>query len=513
MGRVLAADGALRLADRRRRGRVDDAPHAGLRGGRDDQARALDVQALQLARVGQAEPVQAGQVVDDLAPRHRALERGRVEDVAAHRLRARARERAGRLDRPGERPHLAPPLDQPRQHGAAHEAAPAGDEDRAIAHAGGRLGGHEAPHGIGALERERPGGEILGGGALEPPDPLLDDRRAPGGDAQLVDPEAHEERHRRRVGRRLAAHGHPRPAVAPRPGHARDQAQHGRVDRVGKVGDAGVAALGGHRVLHEVVGPDRQEVDLRGQRLGHQRRGRHLDHRPDLDRRRLLALGRERLAGLVQQALRRAQLVDLAHHREHDAHRPAPRRAQRRPQLGEQRVGPGAATGAGRGRRGTGWPRPAAPGSAAACRLRRRGCAAPGAGRRAPRRPRRRPAPARPRRERRRGRGTGTRCAGAPRRRLPRRRPRPGRRARRRSPPPRRGGRRGSPPARARVPGRGRRARRRRVPGRGARRPPPRRAPPPPGPRRRRRAAACRPRRRGWPGRGPPRRGCRASAR
>ena len=55
----------------------------------------------------------------------------------------------------------------------------------------------------------------------------------------------------------------------------RDRAEHRRMERAGQVGDARVGAIGGQRVLHEIVGADREEVAVLGQALGHHRRRGH----------------------------------------------------------------------------------------------------------------------------------------------------------------------------------------------------------------------------------------------
>ena len=57
-----------------------------------------------------------------------------------------------------------------------------------------------------------------------------------------------------------------------------DQAQHRRVQRVVEIGDLLVAAVDRERVLDEVVGADGEEIALAGERVGGERRARHLDH-------------------------------------------------------------------------------------------------------------------------------------------------------------------------------------------------------------------------------------------
>ena len=52
---------------------------------------------------------------------------------------------------------------------------------------------------------------------------------------------------------------------------------------VGEVGEVGGHPVGGHRVLGQVVGADREEVDDLEHPVGQQRRARDLDHHPGLE--------------------------------------------------------------------------------------------------------------------------------------------------------------------------------------------------------------------------------------
>ena len=61
----------------------------------------------------------------------------------------------------------------------------------------------------------------------------------------------------------------------------RDEAQHGRVERAVEVRDQVVAAVHGERELREVVGADREEVDVGGEAVGEEGHGGHLDHDAD----------------------------------------------------------------------------------------------------------------------------------------------------------------------------------------------------------------------------------------
>ena len=161
--------------------------------------------------------------------------------------------------RPRQGAHRPPGGHQAVEHRAAHEAVAARDEHR-CAHAADAPR-DERPHGRRVLELEGAAARAPAALRVEGPHRLLDQRHPAGRHAQLVDargPPAGASprgrsppRRRRRPGRRARA------AASVTRG---DQPQHGRVDRVGEAGHAGVAALGGHRVLHQVVGADRQEV-------------------------------------------------------------------------------------------------------------------------------------------------------------------------------------------------------------------------------------------------------------
>ena len=61
------------------------------------------------------------------------------------------------------------------------------------------------------------------------------------------------------------------------------QREHGRVPGVVQVRHGFVGAVDGQRVLDQVVGADRHEVEVPQEAVKHQRGGRHLDHRADFD--------------------------------------------------------------------------------------------------------------------------------------------------------------------------------------------------------------------------------------
>ena len=101
-----------------------------------------------------------------------------------------------------------------------------------------------------------------------------------------------------------------------------DEVQHGGVERVGERRDPGVPALGGQRVLGQVVGADADEVEVRQGRLDLAARAGHLDHDADPKPGRQISGGAPVLdGGLGEHRPRGAQLVDGRDHREHHAHR------------------------------------------------------------------------------------------------------------------------------------------------------------------------------------------------
>ena len=61
-------------------------------------------------------------------------------------------------------------------------------------------------------------------------------------------------------------------------GRELDQPQHRRVQRIVEMGHLLLAAVDGERVHGEIVGADGEEIGLLRQRVGGQRRARHLDH-------------------------------------------------------------------------------------------------------------------------------------------------------------------------------------------------------------------------------------------
>ena len=131
----------------------------------------------------------------------------------------------------------------------------------------------------------------------------------------------------------------------------RDQLQHGRMPGVVEMGDGLVGAIDRERVLDEVVGADRDEVEVAQERRQHQRRRRHLDHRAELDR-AVRAAGIVELLTRARQRLDRvAHLAQVRDHRDQDAH-PAvrSRRAGSRAAAGETSPAPTGSSGSRAGR-------------------------------------------------------------------------------------------------------------------------------------------------------------------
>ena len=123
----------------------------------------------------------------------------------------------------------------------------------------------------------------------------------------------------RRVRRRRIRHTPtPTPAGSTLAGDA-DQLKQAGVERVTDRSDGLVVAVGGHRVLGQVVSADGQEVDMTGERRCLERGRGHLDHHADLK------IGRSLPAGpadcLIQKPSRREQFVECADHREHHTDR------------------------------------------------------------------------------------------------------------------------------------------------------------------------------------------------
>ena len=89
--------------------------------------------------------------------------------------------------------------------------------------------------------------------------------------------------------------------------------------RLVKVGDLFVQPVDGQRVLDEVVGADAEKLHALGQAVGDHRRGRRLDHHPDLDGvGKGRAFGAELGAAFVEQHVGGLEFLHAGDHRVHD---------------------------------------------------------------------------------------------------------------------------------------------------------------------------------------------------
>ena len=154
---------------------------------------------------------------------------------------------------------------------------------------------------------------------------------------QVGEAEAEEEPRQPGLARHFAADGDGHVGLVRRGNRHCDQLQHRRVQRIVEVRHRVVRAVDGERVLDQVVGADRQEVETLEERGNREHRRRDFDHAADRHP------GIERDALVAQRLLRlrdhRERLVDLAdrdQHRNQDLDLAVVRRAQDRPELREE---------------------------------------------------------------------------------------------------------------------------------------------------------------------------------
>src|SRR4051794_23038723 len=158
------------------------------------------------------------------------------------------------------------------------------------------------------------GGRMLPAhGRVRAPQTGLDGRDPGRRHAELADAEADEAQRDIGVPGELAAHADPATVSVGRGGHRRDELEDRLQALLEQVRQRGVAALGRHRVLRQVVGPDREEGDGGSEPGRRQRRRGHLDHRADLE----LGARGDLLARGVEQVARGAQLARGGNHGEH----------------------------------------------------------------------------------------------------------------------------------------------------------------------------------------------------
>src|SRR5262249_52109554 len=110
-----------------------------------------------------------------------------------------------------------------------------------------------------------------------------------------------------------------------------------RVQRLVVGGDLFVLSVHRQKVLHQIVGAEREEADLARQRRYQQRRRRHLDHRADRRRRVEALTARAPLVlRLARPRARPHHLFDAADDRQQDRNRMVGAHAQKRAQLRAQ---------------------------------------------------------------------------------------------------------------------------------------------------------------------------------
>ena len=86
--------------------------------------------------------------------------------------------------------------------------------------------------------------------------------------AQLIHPEAEQQRSQRKVAGHLAAHAHPNAMRVRRVRHHLEQPKHRRMRRLIKMRDALVHPIDRDRVLNQVVRADAEKIDFARQRVG-----------------------------------------------------------------------------------------------------------------------------------------------------------------------------------------------------------------------------------------------------
>ena len=96
--------------------------------------------------------------------------------------------------------------------------------------------------------------------------------------AQRADAQPDQQRRHARVGRDLAADRDRQAGAVGGVRRLPDEREHGRVERAVQARHHVVAAVDGERELRQVVGADREKVDVLGKAVGEQRHGGHLDH-------------------------------------------------------------------------------------------------------------------------------------------------------------------------------------------------------------------------------------------
>ena len=106
--------------------------------------------------------------------------------------------------------------------------------------------------------------------------PRLPQRRR--GHAEFPQAETDQDAQQRRIRRHLTADRHASPVTTRTAQDHPDQLEDGRMLRVVEMLHPHVAAVGGQRVLRQVVGPDAEERRMTGQAAGIEGRRRHFHH-------------------------------------------------------------------------------------------------------------------------------------------------------------------------------------------------------------------------------------------
>ena len=139
---------------------------------------------------------------------------------------------------------------------------------------------------------------------------------------EIAEPEAHEQQARRADRRPSRRRCRPGSSRRRRPERRVDEAEDRRVERRGEARERLARAVDGERVLHEIVRAEAEELGLAREDVGHDRRGRDLDHHAERDVLRERLAARARLLAGPARGGAATSRISLAggHHRDHDAH-------------------------------------------------------------------------------------------------------------------------------------------------------------------------------------------------
>src|SRR5271170_5397528 len=179
------------------------------------------------------------------------------------------------------------------------------------------------------LPRDEPGRLII-----DLADDLAHHRDEKGAQAELVETHPDQQQRSQRVAGHLAAQADLLAGGAGDVDDLGDSRDHSRMERLVQVRNLGIVAVGGEQVLDQVIGADREEINLAREPRRQPHRRRHLDHDSHFDIGIVLEPFLEQLRlRLLQQLLGAAQLLEAGDHREHDADIVLGRRAENGAQL------------------------------------------------------------------------------------------------------------------------------------------------------------------------------------